>query len=443
MDKANIAILYPCSFPNISRGPAINHMQLMAQVAQHPLISKWSFLSSNKVPLDHCRNKLISDALKIEDLTHVWFLDADQYYDGAMLTKLLEADKDIIQPLTFMRGGGIKHHGPIAQSMETEGYHPVDIYTSIGELELKDYPVQCGLVGFGGTLIKADILRSMDYPWALYDRSYVDIWDGISEDVYFCRKARAQGRELWVHCGTKSLHETNTQVDETIWTDYQTKRSQGMVKNIPHAEASEDYMNYGANFFNAPHQVSWSESTELWDNITNIFMDQCRRHFPDGWLGMPILDFGSGTGVFRQAIDLQLNRGLNKSARITNLDSIINYDPSEYAQETFGAKPWKDVSGKYPIVFCSEVLEHCRNDGEAYAAVAKIVSTSPELVVASINVKEGQEMFVTHTCMHNREWWLNLFGKFPDLRYDKEHSDIAMGKDRFRMQWFIFKRAVK
>lgn len=441
MDKPHIAILYPCSFPNISTGPAINHMQLLAEVAKHPGLSMWQFLHNNNVPLDFSRNKLIADALAIKGVTHVWFLDADQYYSGEMLTKLLEADKDIIGPLVFMRGGGQKHHGPIAQHPKGEGYTPVNIFTPTGEIDIKDYPIECGLTGFGGLLIKIEVLRKMDYPWVKYDRSGVDIWTGISEDVYFCAKAGELGYKIWVHCGVISLHESASKIDYTAWTEYQKRRAQGMVKMLPHAEATDDYKNYGADFFNHPHQTIWTENIELWENITDIFAWQCRRHFPDGWLGRPVVDFGSGTGVFASAIDLLLNKNLDDSARLTNLDNITNYDPSEYAQETFGAKPWSEVAGKHDIVFSTEVLEHCLSTEDARATIAKMVSMSPELLVCTINTKQGIENFPTHTCMHNRQWWLNLFGEFPDLVYDKEASDISMGKDRYKLQWFVFKKA--
>jgi len=437
MTKPHIAILYPCSFPNIPTGPAINHMQLLSEVAKNKDLEMWQFLHNNNVPLDFSRNKLITEALGIDGVTHVWFLDADQYYSGEMLTKLLEADKDIIGPLVFMRGGGTKHHGPIAQNPRGEGFTPVNIFTPTGEIDIKDYPEKCGLIGFGGLLIKIEVLRAMDYPWVMYDRSGVDIWSGTSEDVYFCKKAIASGHEIWVHCDVISLHDSTTRVDHTVWTDYQKRRAQGMVKMLPHAQATDDYKNYGADFFEHPHQTNWTESAELWDSMVNIFVDQCDRQFGQvAWLKKFIMDFGSGTGVFDKAMNITDPSG-EKPALITN------YDPSEYAQKTYGAMAWHELAPKYDIIFSTEVLEHCLSTEDARVAIAKMVSLSPELIICTINTKQGIENFPTHTCMHNRQWWLNLFGEFPELVYDKEASDIAMGKDRYKLQWFVFTKANK
>ena len=433
MTPVNIAILYPCSFPNIPTHPALNHMQLMTEVARHPLVETYAFHSDQAVPLDHCRNRLIHMALQNQMLDYVWFLDVDQYYSGEMLTKLLDADKDMIGPLTFTRGKGPKRHAPIAQLDSEEGFQPVDVFTPMGDISIKDYPMPCDIIGFGGLLIHADVLRNMSYPWVQYDRSQLDIWDGISEDVYFCRKARAAGAEIFVHCGTVSEHEDRLRIDQNPWANHQAGRMSGKVRSLPKTTASDDYTNYGEEFYEHPQNKNWAEDMGLWSLMCSIFVETCDQVYGDrSWTDKTFLDFGSGRGSFFSALHNYMGEKRNHQT---------NYDPSPYAQENFGAVKWEHLGPDYEIIFCSEVLEHCTDDDDARKTIAQIESRSPALVVCTINTKEGQEHFPTHFCLHGRGWWLDLFGEFPDLRYDKERSDIAMGMDPRRLQWFIFTKA--
>ena len=56
--------------------------------------------------------------------------------------------------------------------------------------------------GFGCVLVKKSVFVAIEYPHFVY-KSAIDHAHTISEDVYFCMKARENGKELW--CDTSVI----------------------------------------------------------------------------------------------------------------------------------------------------------------------------------------------------------------------------------------------
>ncbi len=62
---------------------------------------------------------------------------------------------------------------------------------------------------FGACLVKSEVFRKMEYPHFNY-QSALNHRDTISEDVYFCKKARDNGFKVWadttIICDHKGTH---------------------------------------------------------------------------------------------------------------------------------------------------------------------------------------------------------------------------------------------
>jgi hypothetical protein len=129
---------------------------------------------------------------------YLFAVDSDISFPKDTLVKLLSHDKDIVSGVYIQRIPGT-HTIEIMRSNEFGGVTHVDWNTIKGQ----------GLVpidgcGFGCALIKADVFRGISYPQFVY-KSAIDHKDTISEDVYFCMRARENGFSLW--CDTSVICE--------------------------------------------------------------------------------------------------------------------------------------------------------------------------------------------------------------------------------------------
>lgn len=138
--------------------------------------------------IDQIRN-LIAEWAKSYD--YLFSVDSDIVLPKDVLVKMLSADKDIISGLYIQR---------------KPGQHILELYksfpdrlgvTNINIEELRGLGiVEIAGCGFGCCLIKGDVFRSLSYPHFYY-KSALDHKDTISEDIFFCVKARDNGFKVW------------------------------------------------------------------------------------------------------------------------------------------------------------------------------------------------------------------------------------------------------
>lgn len=129
---------------------------------------------------------------------YLFAVDSDISFPPDTLAKLLSHDKDIVSGVYIQRIPGT-HTIEIMRANEFGGVTHVDWNTIKGQ----------GLVpidgcGFGCALVKAEVFRGVPYPQYVY-KSAIDHKDTISEDVYFCMRARENGFTLW--CDTSVICE--------------------------------------------------------------------------------------------------------------------------------------------------------------------------------------------------------------------------------------------
>lgn len=150
--------------------------------------------------IDQIRN-LIAEWAKRYD--YLFSVDSDIVLPKDTLVKMLEADKDIISGLYIQR---IPDRHTLEVYMDTPnggcGNIPYELIKDRGVVEI----AACGM---GCSLIKGDVFRKLDYPHFVY-KSAIDHKDTVSEDVYFCMKARAAGFKVWADASIMCDHKGST-----------------------------------------------------------------------------------------------------------------------------------------------------------------------------------------------------------------------------------------
>ena len=139
------------------------------------------------------RLKLVLQCLKTK-CTHVLFVDSDMQLQPDSLPRLLEHKKDIIS-VTY-------------NTKTTPSLSVVKLLGENGERVEGNIPIElfeCQSVGFGCTLIDLKIFEFIPMPWFVlgYEEDNVS---PMTEDVYFCTKARDAGFTVWCDPTIKTGH---------------------------------------------------------------------------------------------------------------------------------------------------------------------------------------------------------------------------------------------
>jgi len=139
--------------------------------------------------VEQVRN-LIADWIVKGPYDYLFAVDSDISFPADTLKKMLTHNKDMVTGLYIQRIPG-KHCIEVMKRNEHGGV------THVPWEQLKGRGlVEVDSCGFGCVLIKKDVFTSIEYPHFLY-KSALDHQYTISEDVYFCLKAKAQGKQIW------------------------------------------------------------------------------------------------------------------------------------------------------------------------------------------------------------------------------------------------------
>ena len=149
--------------------------------------------------IDQIRN-LIGNWAKTFD--YLFSVDSDIVLPKDSLRKFIDADKDVISGLYIQRKQG-EHTLEVYESVNG-GQHniPYDKIKDSGILEI-------AACGFGCVLVKGEVFREIPYPHFEYT-SALTMDDTISEDVYFCTKAKHYGFKIWADPSVICDHKGNT-----------------------------------------------------------------------------------------------------------------------------------------------------------------------------------------------------------------------------------------
>lgn len=135
--------------------------------------------------IDENRNKAAREALAV-GASHLMFVDADMIFPDDGILALASRNKRIIGANYNLRDGSgrctVKISDREGRLIETNSF--------------PQYPFKCYAVATGFMLIQVDVFRELPRPWFFYEYDH-QLDDTVGEDVYFCKKARAKGIDVW------------------------------------------------------------------------------------------------------------------------------------------------------------------------------------------------------------------------------------------------------
>lgn len=178
------------------------------------------------------REKLVQEALNA-GMDYIFMYDDDMLLPIDTVERLLtdmeeHPEMDIVAPLAFMRNP--PHYAVIYTTIEgfdQESHQPYFINNFV-----KDYPkdtlVECDAVGFGGVLIKMDLVKKLKPP-------YFFSTTGSGEDIYFCMKSRNEaGARIFMDTRVKLGHLSAPKIiDEDYFLKWVKDNNHPIVK-APH-----------------------------------------------------------------------------------------------------------------------------------------------------------------------------------------------------------------
>ena len=140
--------------------------------------------------IDQIRNLIASWA---ERYDYLFSVDSDISFKPDTLKKLLAHDKDVVSGLYIQR---------------KPGQHILELYRNGRNVPYGDIKglglVEIDGCGFGCVLVKSEVIRAIGYPQFVY-KSALDHAHTVSEDTYFCLKAKEKGYCIWadttIQCG--------------------------------------------------------------------------------------------------------------------------------------------------------------------------------------------------------------------------------------------------
>jgi len=143
-------------------------------------------------PIDSARNSIVDMFLNTNS-EYLFFLDTDVIVPEDTIIKLMNHNLDIVSALYFTRTPPIE---PCCWKDDLNSiYRAKPIKFEIGQL------IEAEIIGMGACLINRRVFENIDKPYYLWTLGKED--NGVSEDFYFCRKAREKGFKIF--CDTSII----------------------------------------------------------------------------------------------------------------------------------------------------------------------------------------------------------------------------------------------
>ena len=162
--------------------------------------------------IDRSRNILAEQALE-DGCDYIMFIDADMLLPQNAVDDLLDMNLDIVSGLYFQKG---KPYLPVARLKKKDGDEE---HVFLEDFEFNDVIKVAG-VGMGCCLIKADVLRKMEYPYFMFEwKERNGRMEQTAEDLYFCDKAKKLGFDTYLNTGIVCEH-FGTEVGASHFLNY-------------------------------------------------------------------------------------------------------------------------------------------------------------------------------------------------------------------------------
>lgn len=147
-------------------------------------------------PIDAARNTLVQ---KMQDSNCDWifFLDTDVICPTDTIQRLLSHRLPIVSGLYYTR------HAPISPAMWNDTGDKAH-FVSINQFQVGSL-VEAHVIGMGCCLIHRSVFDKLEKPYFKWTNGFQE--NGISEDFYFCNKARDTGFHIFVDTSIICEHE--------------------------------------------------------------------------------------------------------------------------------------------------------------------------------------------------------------------------------------------
>ena len=200
-------------------------LQLQKCFAEQGITASFSFMFNESL-ITRARNGLVQNFLKMENATHLMFIDADIRFFAEHVPAMIDADKDIICGIYPKK----EINWPFVRDAIEKGIpnEQLQYFTGSFVVNLKDYsgnvtvpinePVEIWNGGTGFMLIKREVFEKLSEVVPSYTNNIVDLSGNLaiepikeyfttsiepetnvlmSEDYHFCRLARLNGMSVW------------------------------------------------------------------------------------------------------------------------------------------------------------------------------------------------------------------------------------------------------
>lgn len=149
-------------------------------------------------PWDAARNTLVQ---KMKDTNSNWlfFLDSDVICPPTTIERLLSHRLPIVSGLYYTR------HSPINPAMWSDAGDKAH-FVSITQFQVGSL-VEAHVVGMGCCLIHRSVFDKLENPYFKWTNGFQE--NGVSEDFYFCNKAREAGFKIFVDTAVQCEHEAD------------------------------------------------------------------------------------------------------------------------------------------------------------------------------------------------------------------------------------------
>lgn len=153
-------------------------------------------------PLDVSRNQTVRDLMEGRP-DYIFFMDSDMIFAKETLVDLIKQDKDIISGVYCQK---VPPHNPILKMYNEKEKRYQSLWTyPRGSIFTVD------AAGCGCLLVKSKVFKDLKKPYFYWDKPMGDMTNkgSVSEDIYFCAKARKAGYKIHVHGGMDCGHFTD------------------------------------------------------------------------------------------------------------------------------------------------------------------------------------------------------------------------------------------
>lgn len=161
----------------------------------------WPQIDMKRQPVMIARNRIAEHLLAHPQFTHVLMLDIDHEHPPDVVRRLCahvarNRDRWIVGGVYVRRG---EPYDPMAYRVNEQGGMSVVV-----KYENNCEPVD--RLATGCMLIAREVFEAMPPPWFLYDASMARNGDYPSEDIYFCKRCREHGIQIYADYTVHSPH---------------------------------------------------------------------------------------------------------------------------------------------------------------------------------------------------------------------------------------------